>query len=244
MTGKINDDFAPYASPSSILSVIHRFRQTGLSWPLTKDEIQRVGISQSLATRTISALEFLNLIDKEGNRTDTINILGRATTEEYPGVFADILKDAYSDVFAILDPASATDTQFFDAFRTKTPEKQRSRMVSLFKGLCVEAGLMEEESPTKKEKPKRVAKNSSQKDEKKELVQRKTQQARITGSIPLEGEGSEYWYRKLEPLFTKLPGPSKPSWTKEDREKWHQALTALLDLYIPVKEEEDSQGGD
>ncbi|NLJ38975.1 MAG: DUF5343 domain-containing protein [Candidatus Atribacteria bacterium] len=225
------ENFAPYASPSNVMEVVKRFRETGLTWPLTKDEIQRVGISPSLANRTLSALEFLGLIDEEGNRTEALNGLGRASTNEYKNILAEILRSAYSDIFQILDPSTANDIQLDDAFRGKQPEKQRSRMVTLFKGLCTEAELIKGEIPNIKPN----ARASS--DDK--LKERNKNSGKVVLPYVFIGEdGTEFWFRQLEPVFRKLPLPSKPEWTTNEKNKWEQALMAMLDLYIQVKDDE------
>ncbi len=62
-------------------------------------------------------------------------------------MLAEILKAAYADIFRIVDPATATSVQLTDAFRGYQPQKQRDRMVTLFVGLCKEAGLVEGAPP-------------------------------------------------------------------------------------------------
>jgi len=236
MVKRVSENYAPYAATGNVVSVIRLFRQAGLSWPMTNDVIARTGVSEGNAPRTLNTFQFLKLIDEKGNRTEILDKLGRATSEEYPTVLEDIIREAYADIFAFIDdPSTASDVMFFDAFRTKQPEKQRSRMVSLFKGLCKEANLLKGGPPKVQRRIKSSLTKTADKSKKEPI-----RQERQLG-VDLTGNGSEYWYRKLEPLFTKLPKPSNPHWRPDEREKWHQALTALLDLYIEIDSGPDDE---
>jgi len=97
--------------------------------------------SLSGAETAISAFPTRTLIE-EGHRTQTFDRLGRVSTSEYAEVFGEIIKEAYSDVFTIIDPAEATDIEINDAFRYYQPQAQRGRMITLFRGLCQEVGLI------------------------------------------------------------------------------------------------------
>jgi hypothetical protein len=124
-----------YASPKTIRLVIDRFRDQGLSFPLTVDSIQRIGVTESLAPRTIQTLKLLGLIDEKGSSTEQFEDLRRAATAEFKPKLVAILHSAYAPVFELLDPSVATYDQVQDAFRTFQPEGQRDRMVALFLGL-------------------------------------------------------------------------------------------------------------
>ena len=54
---------------------------------------------------------------------------------------AEVVRAAYQEVFIFVDPESDTEERIRDAFRVYEPLGQLNRMVSLFLGLCVEAGL-------------------------------------------------------------------------------------------------------
>src|SRR5581483_7211472 len=136
------DRSAPYAPINSVVQVIRRFRDRGLPQPLTAQELTRVGVSEGNARRTLTALRFLDLVDGDGQVTPRFESLRRATSEEYPGLLAEVVKDAYEEVFKFIDPTTATDVQVHDAFRHYHPPAQRTRMVGLFVGLCKEAGLI------------------------------------------------------------------------------------------------------
>ena len=125
-----------YASPKTVRAVISRFRdQGGLPQPLTPDSIQRIGVTESLAPRTIQTLKLLGLIDEEGKVTEEFERLRRAPTTDFNAELVSILRSAYASVFEVLEPAGATYEHVQDAFRTFKPEGQRDRMVALFLGL-------------------------------------------------------------------------------------------------------------
>src|ERR1700730_9244810 len=108
------EKFAPYAPSTSVLAVIRRLRDRSLPNPLTAQELTRLSISEGLANRTLRALSFLGLIDEEGHRTIAFERLGKASSNEYPELLGEVIKEAYTDVFTIIDPANATDIQIND----------------------------------------------------------------------------------------------------------------------------------
>ncbi|MBA2275802.1 MAG: DUF5343 domain-containing protein [Chloroflexi bacterium] len=97
----------------------------------------------------MQALRFLGLVDEGGNRLEGFEQLRRANTDEYPGVLAEVVRAAYLPVFTIVDPATDSDTAIADAFRGYEPAAQREKMISIFRGLCVRAGLIPAETRAK-----------------------------------------------------------------------------------------------
>jgi hypothetical protein len=125
-----------YASPATVRGVIGRFRDQGvLPQPLNRETILRIGVTESLAPRTIQTLKLLGLIDDQGNVTEQFERLRRAPTSEFKTELVSMLRSAYAPVFEAVEPAGATYEQIQDAFRTFKPEGQRARMVALFLGL-------------------------------------------------------------------------------------------------------------
>jgi hypothetical protein len=137
-----------YASPATIRSVIGRFRDQNLPQPLTAESILRIGVTESLAPRTIQTLKLLGLIDDEGKVTEQFERLRRAPTSEFKGELVSILRSAYAPVFEVVEPGGATYEHIQDAFRTFKPEGQRDRMVSLFLGLLEYAEYSQDLPPT------------------------------------------------------------------------------------------------
>lgn len=136
------DKPAPYATSTAVLELIDRHRNKGLPAPVNADVLARSGISESLIPRTLQALQALDLIDEQGNRTKTLEGIRLAPEAEFRSVLSEWLKSAYADVLQFLDPATATEADIRDAFRKYNPIGQQARMITLFQGLMTAAGMM------------------------------------------------------------------------------------------------------
>ena len=227
------EESAPYAPPSNVISVLRKFRESGLPWPLTAESLTHIGISQGNAPRTLATLKFLGLVDDDGERTKDMDSLAKASEQEYREVLAEIVKSAYSYVFSILDPSTANDLQLNDAFRRYSPQKQRGRMVTLFIGLCKESNIIEGQ-PTVIERSASATKRSRLRDALPIIVRSSSGQANPNYSL-------NKWAEKLKPMLEKLPDIDKAEWSSGARSRWINALSAFLDLYITVSKEEVSQ---
>jgi hypothetical protein len=135
---------APYTSPSSITTVVERYRDRGLQTPFSMDVLVKAGVSGGLARRTLQALELLDLIDGEGEPTESFVALRQAPQTEYKDRFAALIRGAYAEVFSFIDPAQDSRERVRDAFRSYKPVGQQERMVTLFLGLCEYAGIIGE----------------------------------------------------------------------------------------------------
>lgn len=247
------DGTAPYAPADNVLVVIRRLRERGLPEILSTQELGRLGIPDGNTTRTLRTLRFLGLIDNEGQRTSTFNRLGRASTSEYPELLGEVLREAYQDVFKIVDPANSASTDIVDAFRHYQPQAQRERMVRLFMGLCREAGIIPGGPPEPRLRPKTspngkiagaspghgprsgasrqvLAENQAPRAGDNSRGQLTLAWDELPSTLQTLGEG----YFLLQGLLRQLP-PSR-QWTQERRDQWLKALTAMLDFLIEVVE--------
>jgi Family of unknown function (DUF5343) len=230
---------APYAPFGCVIAVVKRIRERGLPEILTMQEITRVGVSEGNASRTLQALKFLKLVDEDGHRTQIFDRLGRVPTNEYAEVFGEIIKEAYSDVFTIVDPAEATDVEINDAFRYYQPQAQRGRMVTLFRGLCQEVGLVDG-GPPETRKRTRAALTDKPSMASHSATFRKPQietSYTFENTGILNGNSTGIWqeYALLQGLLQQLP--SNKEWTQERRDRWLQAFTASVDFLIDIEPE-------
>jgi hypothetical protein len=217
---------APYAPVNNVLGVVARFRERGLPETLTPHELTRIGIPEGNTSRTLQALRFLGLIDEEGHHTPAFSRLRIASTAEYPSTLAELLREAYSDIFRILDPAEANEIDLNDAFRGYHPQAQRSRMVVLFLGLCREAGLLRGSPPERVARAPRTVttgKNNG-----------KTAPPRGEHSGPKdEGKRTDRPNLTLQTLtreqmlLDKFP-TFDPAWSPEVQAKWFDAFDRLM----------------
>jgi Family of unknown function (DUF5343) len=210
--------------------------------PLTAQELPRLGIPESLANRTLRALSFLGLLDEEGHRTATFERLGKASSNEYPELLSEIIKEAYKDVFTIIDPAEATDIEINDAFRHYEPHAQRSRMIVLFRGLCQEAGLVSGEPPQSLKRPRTPTSKPVSQSNGAKKPQPKSEFASHAEPYqvpiqPIIQPMSNQEFALLQGVISKLPMEKK--WTQRQRDKWLQAFTANVDLLIDVVESDN-----
>ena len=219
-----SNNSAPYAPSSAIIDVIDRYRNRGLSKPFTADVLGRAGVSGSLVPRTLQALQILDLIGEDGNPTETLESLRRASEADFKPQMAAWLRAAYADVFSYVEPTD-DETAIRDAFRAYNPVGQQPRMVALFIGLCRTAGLRPED-PTKESRPRPAARKTALTTAKRE----KTMSGPVTATRAEVGLPSA-----LAGLLECLPSSRK--WTQAQRDKFVTTFSTVLDFCIEVTDD-------
>lgn len=139
-----HDTPAPYAPTSAIVSLLERSRAKGLPPTIDKDALLRMGITESLAPRTLQALNILDLITEDGTHTETLKRLRVAPESEYKSRMAEWLNAAYAEILQYADPADGDEASVRDAFRPYKPHSMQDRMLTLFTGLYGAAGVWPE----------------------------------------------------------------------------------------------------
>ena len=232
------DGTAPYAPPKTVLELIHRFRDKGLTTPFDLGVLDRAGISQGLAPRVLQALKLLDLIDTGGHPTDALESLRRAPSDGFNDVLAEVVKHAYADVFNFVDPAEDSVDAISDAFRSYNPPGQRDRMVTLFVGLCKEAGIIQGKPAPRASGNGQPARSTTTT---KRTPTRKPPRHRGAG-------GSGELPPQVDGLLKTLPDPEE-GWSSARRDQFIAAFTAIINYTYPVREAlpptsgDDAEGG-
>ena len=216
---------APYAPVVNVLAVVQRVRDRGLPEVIDNDTLGVIGIPEGNRPRTLAALKFLGLVDNADRRTTSMEWIGRATTDEYPTVLAEIIREAYAPAFEVIDPAVHELDQITDAFRLYSPAAQRSRMVALFLGLCVEAGIMTGE---------RLRERRSEPSPATHRV-RQTTNSNSTGAPPAGTPTVRTDLRAIHSIVDQLP--SEGWWTASRRERWLRMIEGAIDYAVDVRDE-------
>jgi hypothetical protein len=227
------DKPAPYAPSSAVLEIVGRYRNRGLVFPVTHDVLARAGVSSSLIPRTMQALQTLDLFKDNGNPTETLEGIRLAPETEYKKRLEDWIKGAYADVFAFVDPAVDDDTRIRDAFRNYQPIAQQPRMVSLFKGLCVAAGLIGDKprAPRTPAPARPRAYVAPVRSNGTKVVAPKNTVSKLATGLP----------PALAGLLESLPNDG---WTAGERDKFVTTFKAVLDYVIPVVKAASTLTGD
>lgn len=236
------DKPAPYAPVKTVLSVIERHREKGLPRPIDGAVLGRAGVPETLLPRVLQSLAALDLIDDDRNPTPTFESLRLASADEYQKRLAEWLQSTYSQIFQFVDPAKDGEARIRDAFRGFQPIGQQDRMVALFVGLCVTAGLMPEkaQSISPRQAPTyarpRLMNGPKSKPKTKVFAGGDAPQNMPLGSTGLPPA--------LAGLLASLPVNGK-GWSQGQRDKFLTTFEAVIDFVIPIKvegEDEDNEG--
>jgi hypothetical protein len=218
---------APYAPATAVLDLVARHRDRGLPAPITTETLQRAGVSESLTPRTLQSLRILDLIDDDGRPTPIFEGLRLAPEAEYQQRLRDWIKASYADVFSFVDPAKHSLTQVRDAFRSYQPTGQQDRMVNLFLGLCVAAGIIEERERSKSPTAPRPSASVSR--QPKQPSKRIVRDENVKSAQPTAGLPPA-----LSGLLQSLPVDGQ-GWTKEQRDRFMATFGAVIDFVIPLR---------
>jgi hypothetical protein len=229
------------------MAIIGRFRDRDLPTdPFTPQLLEEIGVPAGNVHRTLRALEFLGLLDPEtGEPTATWKHMRIATDEEFQPAFEAVLRNAYADVFKVVDPTKDTQAQIANVFRRYSPAAQRGRMVTLFLALCASAGIATVDTPRRRGTkapiagPARPAQSAQKGNGAKPLVPQVSTTSQRRG-------GSDITVISAHPLIAGLlrtlpsDGSDGRGWGSKERAQWLKAVEAVVDLLFPVRDEGDS----
>ncbi len=235
------DKPAPYAPASAVLDIVGRYRNRGLVFPVTAEVLGRIGISDSLISRTLQALQTLDLINDVGNPTGTLEGIRLAPEAEYKKRLEDWLKGAYADVFAFVDPSTDEEVRIRDAFRSYQPVGQQNRMVTLFQGLCAAAGLIPDKAaPSPRARAPARASGNAPQSGLSFIKTAKKLAAQPTSTVISRPQGLP---PALSGLLESLPDPSQ-GWYQKTRDRFLTTFQAVLDFCIPIRDLPANDEGD
>lgn len=144
--GEVVGTRRPYTPPSNVTGVLQRLRSRNLPDRVDAEYLRDAGVPEGTITRTLFALEFLGLVE-EGEPTQALRSIAISTDEEYQAILSGLVRQAYEDVFKVIDPAQDSQDRIVNFFRRYTPASQRDRMVIFFLGMCREAGIPTLDAP-------------------------------------------------------------------------------------------------
>jgi hypothetical protein len=227
---------APYGPPQGVLAMVHGFRDRGLTTPFNAAVYGKAGISESLIPRVKNSMEALDLVDADGNPTPLLLGLRGAKTDEFQARLADVVTAAYAEVFSFVDPMKDDINRITDAFRDYIPHGQRSRMVTLFMGLCEVAGL----APVSSTKPAPSVNRPSTLAPKRKL-EASRRGASVSAKANIRNDSGGSIPQALTSLLESIPADG---WTQVQRDKFVAAFGYVLDFTVPIVTAETAEQGD
>jgi len=119
----------PYPPPSNVTTILQRLRSRNLPDQIDNEYLRDASIPDGTIHRTLFALRFLGLIDEAGWLNEPLKAIHTSTDEEYQAILAGLIREAYKEVFNVVDPSQDSQDKILNVFRRYTPASQRSRMV-------------------------------------------------------------------------------------------------------------------
>ena len=220
---------APYAPLSNVEQALDHYRSKAPK-VLNKDLMSRIGFSQTYGDRVLFALRWLGLIDGEGKPTEAFAGLQRGSDKECQERLAEAIRVAYKKVFEAVDPATGSDDEIANAFRSYSPVAQSHLMVPLFMGLCKKAGIV----PPGRVPNKRGL--GGERKRRKDSAKSRSPESTPVGSQDRDSQRANPWDDQvILGLLKKLP--TSCEWTADERGRWFQAFESSLDVVVRVTEE-------
>jgi hypothetical protein len=228
----------PYAPVSNVISVLQRVRKRNLPESIDSEYLKDAGIPDGTVGRTLFAMQFLGLIGEDGIVAPAMKSIQTSTDEEYKAILAGLIREAYKEVFSVVDPGEETQDKILNVFRRYTPASQRERMVAFFLGICREAGIPTMDVPKMRTMVVAKVVRPSFKGQPAGQVRTKVER----GAVPPQPHVSDV-EPALEGLIRSLPKPGT-ALNAARRKQWLDMAEATLKFVYPetdavaTKEEE------
>jgi len=231
----------PYAPASNVVSVLHRLQSRNLPDRIDVEYLRDAGIPEGTLTRTLFAMRFLGLLTEAGEPSSSLRAIHTATEEEYRTILAGLIRQAYSEVFNVVDPSEDTQERILNVFRRYSPASQRVRMVIFFLGMCQEAGISTLDTPRQRAMTGGAAARPAARRTPGPARERNQQQGRGQAGGDTRRNDQAQIPPALEGLIRSLPSAGSPL-SAARRKQWLQMATATLAFIYP--EGEDEGGAD
>lgn len=225
----------PYAPASNVIMVLNKFRSRNLPLKIDGEYLRDIGIQESLVSRVLFALKFLNVVNEADEPSIQSKAIHTSTDEEYKTILAGLVRAAYIDVFDVVDPTQDPQDKIANVFRKYTPASQRDRMVTFFLGMCREAGI----SPLEVLKTRAMTTASGMTKPMRKLGPAQTHQQKKDQEKMVPAQQYDI-APALEGLIRSLPKPGEVL-SKDRREKWLAMARVTLEFVYPEPIEEQDK---
>ncbi len=213
--------YLPYAYVGNVINVLRQIKKSTYMDAISKETILDANVSEGNLYSTIGALKFLGVIELEEKLSSSeqgelkLTPIGQqlvnSSEDEYLDLLSSMVKKSYSAIFNQGKDIDVSDEVMFSYFTIYGPQTQVRKKVSLFKGLCQEAGILEG----------------------KPLISNRIKNRKLSP----KDTGNAFWYTKLQTLINYLPNENNLSWSLSEKNKWIESLSSFLDLVINIKDE-------
>jgi hypothetical protein len=146
----VRESNRPYAYPGNIMDVLQRYRSLDLPGKFEPTDLSTAGVPEGNHGRTVFALKFIGLLNGADEPTQEWRALCDAGEDEFRAQLGALVRAAYADVFARVNPETDNQERVAQAFQPYTPKSQIERMVAFFLGMCREGGIPTLDAPKRR----------------------------------------------------------------------------------------------
>lgn len=218
-----------YSSVSSTIKPFHQPASGQLSQGLkvTTKLLEDFGIANSDTYEVRIAWRYLGLVDLEDRLTEIGEQLAHTSDEEFPALLEKTVRYAYKDIFDKLKPAHTTLQELKEFFQNSSyePATMRSKMFTLFRGLCRRAGII-------------LADHETSYESKEYTLMQDPQQAKLNGL------SQSHWHytlleKQVDVLQLLLQMRKNAEWTGREHEWWEENFRMNANMLLKLLEEKE-----
>jgi hypothetical protein len=126
----------PYISGAGNIAQMIGFLRKTFPTTVNSQTVKKFSLAPNNESYVINALQFIGIIDQEGQRTDKGHDIFVLNDDDFPGAFEGLIRDSYKDLFDLRgeDAWTMTKPQLISYFRTtdKTGETVGARQAAVF----------------------------------------------------------------------------------------------------------------